>query len=85
MGAYKVLRQMLASVHRNRKLPVLIHDITGGDVQETMLCNGLPVLPGGVPPPGVGRVALYNGTLELLHQPPDQGRLQEVVAARLTG
>ncbi len=43
-----------------------------------MLCNGLPVLPGGVPPPGVGRVALYNGTLELLHQPPDQGRLQEV-------
>ena len=50
-----------------------------------MLCNGFPMRLGGVPPPLVGGVAFHNGALELLHQPPDQSRLEKIVAARLTG
>ena len=83
--ADEVVLQMLLVFDREFDFALGIHDIDGGDGSEAVVLDGLEMGFGRRTLAGVGRVALHDGAVHLLHQILDESRLEEVVAARLTG
>lgn len=76
---------MLAALDRKLRLTLGIHDVDRCDGRESVVGRRLQMALRIGPAAAVGRVALDNRTVDLLHQRLDERRLQEVVAARLAG
>ncbi len=80
--ADEVLLQVPASADGQGHLAVGIHDVHRGDLRETVFLRGFEVGFRGGPAAAVGRVALDDRAVDLLHQVFDEVRVQVVVVAR---
>ena len=81
----EILLQVTASPDRQGRLSLRVHDVHGGDGREAVVGGGLQVILRACASAAVGGVALDDRALHRLHQIADQGRLQEIVASRLSG
>ena len=81
----KIFLQMHTVCDRQCQLAGFIHDVTGCDIQKTVLLNGLPMLLCGVPPAFVSGIALNDGAVQTFCQRTNQRGLQKVMSARLSG
>lgn len=83
--AHDVVPDVRAAFHRQTHLSLRVHDVHVGNSRESVVLSGFPVCLGVCPASAVSGVALHNSAVNLLHQVLDQGRLQEIVSARLSG
>ena len=80
-----VVLEVDAVLYGDGHFTLLVHDVAGGDVIETVVTDGLPVDLAGVSAAGIGCVAFADGTLNLVYEAANERGLQEVVAAGLAG
>lgn len=85
MRADEIFLKVLTSLHRQSDLSVGIHDIDRGDGRKSMIPGRFQVILRSGPPSAVSGVAFHDGAVHFPHQIADQGRLQEIMAARFAG
>ena len=83
--AYDVVFEVPAALDGQAHFALGVHDVHRSDGRESVVGGGFQVVFGLGASAAVGRVALDDRALHRLHQIADQGRLQEIVASRLSG
>ena len=83
--ADEILPEVFATPDRQRCFAFGVHDVDRGDGRKAVVGGGFQVVGGTCAASAVGGVALHDRAVDLFHQVTDQRRLEEIVAARLSG